>query len=85
MRQQKKPAKATGEVVITVISPDHLAMLAASGITPEYAALRGYETVTDRGRLAELNIVRRRPAHTRPTGADAPCRRLHMGMAVPAR
>ena len=40
-----------------VISPDHFAMLAASGITPEHAALRGYETVTDKRRLAELKIV----------------------------
>ena len=40
-----------------VISPDHLAMLAASGITPEHAALRGYETITDKRRLAELKIV----------------------------
>ncbi|WP_373234862.1 DUF3854 domain-containing protein [Mycobacterium marinum] len=33
-------------------------MLIASGITPEHAALRGYETVTDTNRLAQLNIVR---------------------------
>ncbi len=38
-----------------MISDDHLKMLAASGITPEHAALRGYETVTDRGRLANLD------------------------------
>jgi hypothetical protein len=41
-----------------VISPDHLAMLAASGITEEFAALRGYETITDTSRLAALKIVR---------------------------
>lgn len=33
-------------------------MLAESGITPEHAALRGYETITDRGRLATLGIAK---------------------------
>jgi Domain of unknown function (DUF3854) len=41
-----------------VINPDHLAMLAASGITPEHAALRGYETIDDKRRLAQIKIVR---------------------------
>ncbi len=40
-----------------MISPDHLAMLAGSGITPEHAALRGDETITDRARLDQINIV----------------------------
>ena len=35
----------------------HLAMLAASGITPEYAAKRGYETVTDKSRLAQIGLA----------------------------
>jgi Protein of unknown function (DUF3631)/Domain of unknown function (DUF3854) len=39
-----------------MLSDAHLEMLAASGITPEYAAARGYETVTELKRLAELNI-----------------------------
>ncbi len=30
-----------------MISPDHLAMLAASGITEEFAMARGYETITE--------------------------------------
>jgi hypothetical protein len=41
-----------------MINPSHLAMLAASGITPEHAAARGYETIEDRRRLAELGIVK---------------------------
>ncbi|MBU3684920.1 MAG: DUF3854 domain-containing protein [Mycobacterium sp.] len=40
------------------ILPGHLEMLAASGITPEFAAARGYETITDVARLAELKIVK---------------------------
>jgi hypothetical protein len=46
-----------------VISPDHLAMLDASGITPEHAALRGYESITDKRRLAELKIVTAARSH----------------------
>jgi putative DNA primase/helicase len=46
-----------------VINPDHLAMLAASGITPEHAAARGYETITDKRRLAELKIVKDARSH----------------------
>jgi hypothetical protein len=41
-----------------MISPDHLAMLAASGITPEHAELRGYETVIDRRRLQTVGITK---------------------------
>jgi hypothetical protein len=37
-----------------VISPKHLAMLAASGITEPFALARGYETITDPRRLANL-------------------------------
>ena len=40
-----------------MISDDHLKVLAASGITPEYATARGYETITDKRRLAELKIT----------------------------
>jgi hypothetical protein len=40
-----------------VISPDHLAMLAASTITAEWAGARGYDTITDKRRLAELKIT----------------------------
>jgi hypothetical protein len=40
------------------LSARHLELLAASGITSEYAELRGYETVTDVNRLAAVNIVR---------------------------
>ena len=40
-----------------MINPDHLAMLAASGITADYAAKRGYETITQKGRLAQIKIV----------------------------
>jgi Domain of unknown function (DUF3854) len=46
-----------------VINPDHSAMLAASGITPEHAALRGYETITDKRRLAGLKIVKDARSH----------------------
>ena len=40
------------------IAPHHLEMLAASGIPPEHAEARGYETITDPRRLAELGIVK---------------------------
>ena len=39
------------------ISPEHLAMLAESGITAEFAMARGYETITDKRRLASLKIT----------------------------
>jgi hypothetical protein len=38
-----------------VIADHHLAMLAASGITDEHAMARGYETITDKRRLANLD------------------------------
>ena len=41
-----------------MLSEHHLAALAASGVTPEHAAARGYETITDSRRLAELKIVK---------------------------
>jgi 5-methylcytosine-specific restriction endonuclease McrA len=41
-----------------VIADHHLAMLAASGVTPEHAAARGYETIRDPRRLAELGIAK---------------------------
>jgi hypothetical protein len=41
-----------------VIAEHHLDMLTASGITPEHAAARGYETISDPRRLAELRIVK---------------------------
>lgn len=41
-----------------MIADHHLAMLAASGITPEHAALRGYETIRDPRRLAALPIAK---------------------------
>ena len=40
-----------------LIARHHLDMLAASGITAEHAALRGYETITDKRRLAALKIT----------------------------
>ncbi len=40
-----------------MISDDHLEILAASGITPEYATARGYETITEKRRLADLKIT----------------------------
>jgi hypothetical protein len=43
---------------VTNISAAHLELLAASGITPEHAALRGYETITDTDRLAALKIAK---------------------------
>ena len=41
-----------------MIADHHLDMLAASGITPEHAAARGYETITVRRRLEELGFVK---------------------------
>ena len=40
-----------------MIDPEHLAALAESGITSEFAMARGYETITDKRRLAELKIT----------------------------
>ena len=40
------------------MSEHHLAALAASGITPEHAAARGYATITESYRLADLKIVK---------------------------
>ncbi len=40
-----------------MIAQHHLAMLAASGMIPEFAAARGYETITDKRRLADLKIT----------------------------
>src|SRR5689334_19234735 len=42
----------------TGLSGHHRAMLAASGITPEHAAARGYETIRDPRRLALLGIAK---------------------------
>ena len=41
-----------------MISQPHLAMLAASGIDAEHAELRGYKTIRDPRRLAELGIAK---------------------------
>lgn len=41
-----------------MIADHHLAILAASDITPEHANGRGYETITDTKRLAEIKIVK---------------------------
>lgn len=38
------------------LSDTHLTTLAALGISPEFAALRGYETITDSARVAGLKI-----------------------------
>ena len=43
---------------MTPLSDHHLAQLAASGITPEQADARGYETIRDPRRLAELGIAK---------------------------
>jgi Domain of unknown function (DUF3854)/Protein of unknown function (DUF3631) len=50
----------TVEGGVARIAQHHLEMLAASGITPEHAALRGYETITEenQSRLAEVNVVK---------------------------
>jgi hypothetical protein len=47
-----------------VINPDHLDMLAKSGVTEEFAMARGYETILDRRRLADLKIT--------PAGRNTP-------------
>ena len=68
------------------ISPDHLAMLAASGITLEHAALRGYETITDPQPPRRAGDRHSRPPlRPRPAGADTATRRLDVGLPVPAR
>ena len=57
---ETEAAILTGEVDDhhTRLAEHHLAALAASGITPEHAGARGYETITDSKRLAEVNIVK---------------------------
>lgn len=40
------------------IAPQHLKMLEESGIPPEHAYARGYETIRDSSRLADLKIVK---------------------------
>ncbi|WP_322859150.1 DUF3854 domain-containing protein [Mycobacterium europaeum] len=52
-----------------MISDEHLKMLAASGISEEFAFARGYETITEKRRLADLNIT--------PAGRNVP------GLLVP--
>ncbi|MBZ4580996.1 DUF3854 domain-containing protein [Mycobacterium avium] len=64
--QEGKPGTHhTGRTTDTAehISIEHLEMLAKSGITPEHAAARGYETVTDASRLAEIKIVQAARSH----------------------
>lgn len=56
-----------------MIADHHLEMLAASGITPEHAAARGYETIRDPRRLAELRIAK---AGQRTQGLLVPQRRV---------
>jgi hypothetical protein len=60
-----------------MISADHLAMLAASGITEEFAIARGYETITDKHRLAAL------PIHTGETVKIVSSGRRVPGLAIP--
>ena len=52
-----------------MIAPDHLDMLQASSITPEFAAARGYETIDDKERLAQVGIT---PAGRRVPGLLVP-------------
>ena len=47
----------TGTNWPAMIDQHHLDMLAASGITPEYATARGYETISEKRRLADLKIT----------------------------
>jgi Domain of unknown function (DUF3854) len=54
------------------IAPRHLAMLAASGITPEHAERRGYETVNDTRKLAERGITFPRAVTERGAGLLVP-------------
>jgi Domain of unknown function (DUF3854) len=60
-----------------MISADHLKMLASSGITEEFARARGYETVTDKGRLAAL------PIHTGETVKIVSTGRRVPGLLIP--
>jgi hypothetical protein len=59
------------------LSQHHLEMLTASGITPEFAELRGYQTITDRSRLAGL------PIHTGETVAIVTPGRRVPGLLIP--
>lgn len=55
-----------------MLSDQHREMLAHSGITPEFAALRGYESLTsksDKSRLADIGIT---PAGRRVPGLLVP-------------
>src|SRR5271163_3318739 len=52
-----------------MVAANHRAMLEASGIPPELVERRGYETITDRKRLAEVGIT---PAGRRTPGLLIP-------------
>jgi hypothetical protein len=55
--QQRSPDPQSGDNVgRSRLAEHHLVQLAASGITAEHAALRGYETIRDPRRLAEIGI-----------------------------
>ena len=63
-----------------MINPGHLAMLAASGITPDHAALRGYETIDRQAPAGRAEDRQGCPQpRPRPAGADAALRRLAPG------
>jgi hypothetical protein len=49
-------SRAAVDAVLLKVNAQHLALLTASGIPPRFAAARGYETITDPTRLAELPI-----------------------------
>ena len=52
------PSMLNASLVRPLLDQHHLTMLAASGITAEHAAARGYETITDSIRLANLKIAK---------------------------
>jgi hypothetical protein len=56
-----------------MLTSDHAAMLARSGISPERAGARGYESITSKSRLAEVGIT---PAGRRVPGLLIPLRAI---------
>jgi hypothetical protein len=68
------------------IAPHHLEILAKSGISPEFAAQRGYETINESTPLAKLKLAN--DARNLVPGLQIPLRDKRgsvLGLSVPAR
>ena len=64
------------------LHPDHLDMLAKSGISPQFAALRGYETIENSRSLKALGLAK--AAHNLVPGLMFPLLRADGSVAAAA-